>query len=1065
MTRVDGEARFEPFPLRDVQEAYWIGRGEGFTLGNVAAYGYYEYAGRGIAVERLDAAWRQLIARHDMLRMIVRPDGRQQILAHTPPCTSVVHDLRALPDAEAEDRLAAVRRRLSHQRLAYDRWPIFIVEVSLLPGDRARVHFGVDFIWCDAWSFRLLIQELSALYRDPAARLPPLSCSFRDYVLAEQRLRESSAYERAWQYWSARLDDLPPAPPLPVAREPDDISQPRFGRIVIELTPVQWRALRSRAGAARLTPTAVLLAVYSEVLALYGGESRFTINLTLFSRLPLHEHVERLVGDFTSLVPLVVDGRGRPSFVELARRIQGQLWRDIDHRLAAGPRLMRELARRLGTARAGLLPIVFTSLLGIEEEVDANEPLLVQDRRYALSQTPQVWLDFIVLEAGGGLYCAWQYVEELFPAETVAGLVESFSRRLNELADPHVSWEQLDPVAVLPHQRARREQHVLTEPVPAVRLEELFLRRAAEQPTAPAVITPSRTLAYSELAQRSALLAARLVAHGCRQRVVAVVMEKGWEQVVAVLAILRAGAAYVPIDPALPASRLQHLLSETDTPVVLTQSWVDERLSWPAHVARIAVDGLALEAVPASASLDCSASDLAYVIFTSGSTGLPKGVMISHRGAVNTIVAINRMAAITARDRVLSVSSLSFDLSVYDIFGTLAAGAAVVFPGAAEHPEPMQWIEAIGEHGVTIWNSVPALLQLVLEAAPGDEPRLATLRLAMLSGDWIPVALPAHLRGPCPSARVLAMGGATEASIWSNYKWIDAVDPAWTSIPYGRPLPNQSLLVLDGDGRECPIWTAGELYIGGAGVALGYWRDAERTSASFVRDPATGEPRYRTGDFARCLPDGEVEFLGRRDTQVKIGGHRIELGEIEQTLAQRPDIRSCVVAAMDDGRQHRTLVAYVVPATVPHPGAEPIRAELAARLPAYLVPRSIVFMDRLPLTANGKVDRAALPRPAATAGDTTTTRLSATPPITAAEQLVAGFWSQVLRLDGDVGVDADFFELGGDSLAATRVITRVNDAFGCKLSVGALFEHPTIAGLCALGSLDAALATQARANS
>ncbi|MEA2604953.1 MAG: hypothetical protein QOF89_5945, partial [Acidobacteriota bacterium] len=450
-----------------------------------------------------------------------------------------------------------------------------------------------------------------------------------------------------------------------------------------------------------------------------------------------------------------------------------------------------------------------------------------------------------------------------------------------------------------------------------------------------------------------------------------------------------------------------------------------------------------------------SAGDLAYTIFTSGSTGLPKGVMIEHRGALNTLVDVNRRFAVGPEDRVLGVSSLSFDLSVYDLFGLWAAGGAVVLPEASAGRDPARWLELMEVFGVTVWNTVPALMEMLVEYAQGRGARLpAALRLVLLSGDWLPVGLPARLRGlAAGQLEIVSLGGATEASIWSILYPVGEVDPGWRSIPYGRAMVGQSLQVLDAALAPRPVWVPGELYIGGVGLARGYWRDPEKTAASFVASPGTGERLYRTGDLGRWLPDGTIEFLGREDFQVKIQGHRIELGEIEAVLATHPQVRLAAVAAVGERQTGRRLVGYAVPEAGSALDAEELRAWLAGRLPSYMVPAAFVVLDSLPLTPNGKVDRRALPVPATAVRAADGRESVLRTPI---EELLAGIWEEVLGV-GRVGAGDELYALGGDSLHATRIVSRVHERLGVDVPLRVFFEEPTLAGLAR--SVEGALGT------
>ena len=405
---------------------------------------------------------------------------------------------------------------------------------------------------------------------------------------------------------------------------------------------------------------------------------------------------------------------------------------------------------------------------------------------------------------------------------------------------------------------------------------------------------------------------------------------------------------------------------------------------------------------------------------------------------MNTIDDINQRFQVSAADRVLAISALSFDLSVFDIFGLLSVGGRVVLTGEGAVRDPDRWVELVTRHGVTIWDSVPAILELLLSAT-GDDPCLRSLRLVMVSGDWVGLELPFRLWAQSPTARFIALGGATEASIWSNFHEVTEMPANWRSIPYGRPLANQLFRVVDAGRRDCPDLTAGELWIGGAGVARGYRGDPVLTAQRFVE--YQGLRWYRTGDKARYWPDGTVEFLGRADDQVKVRGFRIELGEVEAALAGSGVVRQAVVVVREDRAGDRRLVGYVVPAAgqVAEPGA--LRAHVAGVLPDYMVPSAVVVLDELPLSVNGKVDRGALPapefRPGARRG-----------PSSPREEILCGLFAEVLGVER-VGVEDSFFDLGGHSLLATRLISRVRSVLGVELGIRALFENPSVALLAA----------------
>ncbi len=1117
----DRAGRHQPFPLTDVQQAYWIGRSGAFELGQVGTHLYLEMDAPDIDLRRLGAALNRLIERHDMLRAVVQPDGRQQILEQVPPYEIALLDLEGRTPADAERELEAVRRRMSHQVLPADRWPLFEVRGSRLPDGRTRFHVSFDFLIGDAWSCQILLRELSALYTDPGAALPPLAISFRDYVLATLALEQSAAFERALAYWRGCLAELPPPPELPLARSPLELDQPHFVRRTALLPPAAWQRAKQRASRAGLTPSGLLLAVYAEVLAAWSKSPRFTVNLTLFNRLPLHPQIHELVGDFTSLTLCAVDNSQPAPFVDRARRIQDRLWEGLDHRLVSGVRVMRELARGHGGAARALMPVVFTSTLNLAPPEappattattadTAGEPEGPPPAQgYEISQTPQVWIDHQVSERRGWLNCTWDVVEDLFPPGLIDEMFAAFRGLLERLAAavPEAeageageaagalppAWRQdrweLAPAAQLAERAAINAAPALQAPPPGL-LHTLIAAPSAR----PAIAAPGRVLTYAELHHRAAALARQLRALDARPgTLVAVVMEKGWEQVVAAYGILGSGAAYLPIDPDLPAERRSWLLADGGVEIAVTQPWLEERFAlageWPRTLRRLTVraempegatrqhgadvadgaegaEGAEAAGGVVAAAPGQSAGDLAYVIYTSGSTGQPKGVAIDHRGAVNTVLDVNQRFGVGPDDRVFALSSLSFDLSVYDLFGTLAAGGTVVFPAADLRRDPEHWTERLDACGVTIWNSVPALLEMLVDfAAEQARPLPGALRLAMLSGDWIPVQLPDRIRALAPDAEVVSLGGATEASIWSILYPVREVEPGWRSIPYGRPMSGQTFHVLDEALAPRPTWVPGHLFIGGVGLARGYWGDAEKTAASFITHPRTGERLYRTGDLGRYLPGGDIEFLGREDSQVKVRGYRVELGEIEAALCRHPAVREAVVMAFAGDRPgDKRLAAYVVTgvaapvsppaaagtAVTPEPAATPeiheLREHLRRSLPDYMVPAAFVFLPALPLTANGKVDRQALPRPGQHRPEE---RRRYVAPRSEVETVLATICGEALGVER-LGVDDDFFELGGDSLMAVRAIFRIRKAVGVELPVRSFFDAPTVAGLATL---------------
>jgi amino acid adenylation domain-containing protein len=517
--------------------------------------------------------------------------------------------------------------------------------------------------------------------------------------------------------------------------------------------------------------------------------------------------------------------------------------------------------------------------------------------------------------------------------------------------------------------------------------------------------------------------------------------------VVAILGILKAGAAYVPIDPEYPRERVMFMLQDGRISVLLTERKVAARIG-DDLVGRVLLmdeesDKIGRESEENLES-GVAEDNLAYVIYTSGSTGRPKGVAIVHRGVVNNIRDLNDKYRVGEQDAVLAVSSMSFDMCVYEVLGTLAAGGKTVMAAGDDRRDPRNWVELIEEEQVTVWNSAPALLEALMDYAERYcANSLKGLKVAVLGGDWVPVTLPDRLSSIAEEVKVVVLGGATEASIHSVEFPVMESQAGRRSIPYGRPMRNQSCYVLDSRMQLAAPGVAGELYLGGMGLGRGYFCDPEKTAAKFPPDWLAGEPGvrlYRTGDLARYMPDGTIELLGRIDFQVKIRGHRIELGEIEAALKEQPGIDEAVVLARPLRTGDKHLVAYFVGETDASVAADELKPVLKSRLPEYMIPAVFMKLDAMPLSPNGKIDRRMLPSP-----DDVDCGLieECVAPRTPIEETLVEISKAVLGIE-EISVRDNFFNIGGHSLVAMQVISRLRDTYQVDLSLRSIFENPTI---------------------
>lgn len=920
----DPANRYAPFPLTGMQQAYLLGRSTAFAFGGVPCHGYAELDVAVLDTDRLERVWNRLIRRHDMLRAIIDADGTQRILPDPGAYRLTVVDATDDRDGSREHQL---RDRWAHKTYEIGRWPMCDLGVTHRPGGD-RLHFSVDFLIIDFLSTQLLLDQLLSGYENPSElSAEPSSLSFRDFVTAAVERTPTEADHR---YWTARMDNLPPGPDLPfVATAP---STATFSRRQMRLDAATWAAVTAAAQQAQVTPSTAVIAAVADVVAFWSAEPAFTLGLTRQNRPSEPAALNELIGDFTDLQLLAITGEG-VTFADRARELQARIWRDVQHAGISGLDVIRQLA---GSGRPTVFPVVITSSVGAVPP-DGLPARGLADVSYGITQTPQVALDFQAMESSQGLVVNLDSRDGVLSEDVLDATTAALAALLHRLAHPG-GWSATDPVGLPADQDQRRRQYLATSGrAPEGLLQDGFLRNVASRPDAAALVQHEQRHTYRQVHDRACRLADRLAADDLRPgALVAVVLPPGPDQVIAVLGVLLAGGAYLPIDAAQPAARTAQIISDAGATHLISDR---DLPGAPLEVVLVPGPDLSPTSPRRRTEPRTVPADLAYVIYTSGSTGAPKGVMISHAAAMNTIGDINARLRLVATDRILALSKLSFDLSVWDIFGTLAAGGTLVYPDRHREQDPSHWARVAADHSVTIWNSVPAQAQMLADfCTTGQEELPPLLRTVMLSGDWIPVELPDQLRGLAArpgSLQVIGLGGATEAAIWSIHHPIATVDSRWASIPYGTPLTNQTVHVLDHRRQPRPENVPGELYIGGAGVADGY-RNAEQLTVDRFLTGTDGERLYRTGDIGVFRTDLgaplTIELLGRNDRQVKIRGHRIEPAEVERAIEAHPQVKRAVVLAEGEPPRPRRLVAFLEPRTgASPPGLEAIADSAAAQ--------------------------------------------------------------------------------------------------------------------------------------
>ncbi|HXM55197.1 MAG TPA: amino acid adenylation domain-containing protein, partial [Candidatus Dormibacteraeota bacterium] len=952
---------------------------------------------------RLRAAAEALLRRHPNLRAgfvqrALRPPVQAIPRRADLPWREV--DLRRAPDAEAAlERLLAADRR---DRFALDRPPLMRVTLCDLGGGRLRLVLTHHHILLDGWSLPVLLDDLLALYRTGGEGLPP-PAPFRDY-LRWLRDRDAGAAERAWRGALAGLQE-----PCRLGSGGAAGTGPP-GRSELSLPAADSARILAAARAHGLTPSTLVQGAWAVLLAHLTGRDDVVFGIAVSGRPAEVEGIERMVGLCLNTVPLRARLRsGEPALAWL-RRLQAEQARLLPHHHAG----LGDVQRWAGLGQLFDTLVVFENYPAALTVQRARETAGARVARVTGRDANHYPLSLFAA-AGERLHLRLDHRPELIDRERVAGLLERVARLLGDLA--HAPETPVGALDVLrPAERARLVAQAAGPalPVPPATLHGLFAARAAAAGDAPALIGDGPAVTYAELDRRANGWAHRLRALGVGPEVVvALDLDRGAEAVVAALAVLKAGGAFVGLDPALPPARRRLVLESSGARLVLARPSLDE----------LDAAGPAPRAPEPAAGPD----HLVYVACTSGSTGVPRAVAVSHRAAVNYLLALQDRFPVGPADTGIQLASPAFDASVRDVFGALLHGARLVV-GADRH-DPRRVRDAMREHGVTVVQAiVPTALRALLAAFESGAP---ALRLVLVSGERLEPALCREAARLLPGVELVNLYGPTEATMTTTAHAVGASPPE-RGVPVGRPLANLQAHVLDPRLRPVPVGMAGEVCLAGAGLARGYLGRPAETATRFVADPygPPGSRLYRTGDVAWRRADGELELEGRRDGQVKIRGQRVECGEVEQALRAHPAVADAAVVARRFGAGDDRLVAYVVPAGEPIP--DDLRAHVAGLLPEHMVPAFVVPLDRLPVTPSGKLDRRALPPPDLDAG--------APPgaPRTPREEVLCGLFAEVLGRSA-VGPDEDFFALGGHSLLAVRLVGRVRGVLGVEAGVRALF--------------------------
>ncbi|HYK10701.1 MAG TPA: amino acid adenylation domain-containing protein [Gemmatimonadales bacterium] len=1023
-------------PLSFIQWQMWLM--DQFAPGN-AAYNFpwgLRLRGR-LNFAALEASFNAAIRRHEILRTTFAVEGGEprQVVHPDLAIRIAVTPLEHIPQDERE---AMVQRLATAESvLPFDvrRLPLIRAAVFTLGPTEQVLMVNLHHALADGLSVTRMLQEVDAGYRAIAAGgdpdLSPPALQYGDFAQWQRsQWADDAGHASAIDYWRRALGENLPVLELPGDRPRSTVRSFRGSNVYHRIPSDIVDGVRKLAARERGTEFTAWLAAYQVLLARYTEASDLVIGTPLGTR--EREELEPLLGNFLTMVGLRCDLSGNPSFVDLLRRSRDATFGALENAVPL-PVVMRHLAIERVAGRNPL----FQVLLDLQRHTALKIGDMEVEPFFFDLGVAQFDLGVHILHLDDGYVARFEYSTDVFDRETVEGMAAAFT----EVARHAIAHPEL-PALDLPMLGDNDRQGILgmsqgpATDVADVPVHALVEAQTARTPDRVAVRAGKVALTYADLDARASGVAGALRARGAeRGQRIGVCLERSDDLLVTLLGILKTGAAYVPLDPAYPAPRLRFMAEDAQLSLLVSTGAVAGWCSLPRE-RQVLLDVDGAELVPGGASDRPGAADPAYVIYTSGSTGTPKGVVVGHGAVVNLLTGMAEAPGLEADDVLLAVTTMSFDIAVLELFLPLCVGATVVVATREEARDGRALGSLLERHQVTAMQATPVTWRLLLEA--GWQGGGRTFK-ALVGGEALPGDLARALleRG----VELWNMYGPTETTVWSTCAHIE--DPA-ADITVGRPIANTIVRVLDSRRRLCPVGVPGELWIGGAGLALGYWNRPELTEERFIAGPegAPGTKLYRTGDRVRLRRDGMLEHLGRLDDQVKLRGFRIELGGIEANLARQPGVREAAAAVRPDEGGDPHLVAYLVVESGSEGMIEDLRTRLRAELPEFMIPSQYVVLETLPRTANGKLDYRALPAPAVELR----TGAPAVAPRTDAEVMVLEIFRDVLRRP-DAGVDDNFFDLGGDSLMAARLVLRLRDASGCDVPLGLLFERQTTAGL------------------
>ena len=1023
----DEQNRFKPFPLTNIQRAYIVGRGDDFELGNCSTHDYEEYEFKDYNHKKLEYAVNKVIERQDALRIVIT-DKYQVVLEKVDYYKIKEYEIE--DEEKLNDHLEKIRYEMKNEKLPIDKPPLFDIRVTRFK-ERAIMHCHFDCMMLDGWSQNLLLKEMLHYYINPNEELEEIKIQYRDYILHKMNNVDSEKYEEDKNYWIDKFKNTSFVPEITLKTDPLSIKNPEIKQFKTSITKEQWESIKDNAKSFEVTPFLVLVTIFSKVLERWTNNEKFFINIPNFNREFVDEQLKNVIGECSTFTYLEVDKSEEFNFIEEVKINQKRFWSNLAHNSLEGTEILKELWKSEGII-APTIPIVFTSLLDMEEHADN-----IIYKTIAQSQTCQVWLDVIVSEYNDELHFNFDTVKGLIDENLIEDMVCAFKNIADELSQSKENWlkEYYD---LIPQYQKDIIDKINTnfKELPDKTIQQLYEEAFDKYKDKIAVSSLNKRYTYGEFLEKGKNIARKLVSLNIQKNdKVAILIEKGVEQVASIFAVIMCGAVYVPISTEAPAERVKYCIENSESRIILSESSMRNKLDGLKNV-EILYDDEKYEFSERKVSFaKTDMDDIMAIIYTSGTTGKPKGVMVPQRGILNCIYYTTEIMNADDNDKIISISSHNHDMSMYDILGTFCIGAEVIVLNSMNWKDPSHWIELINKYKVSIWISVPVTFEMLLNYIEGTEVKLPSLRNVFLGGEAMSEGLLGRIRKAAPNVQIYNIGGPTETTMWSNiYKIKDE------EIHYGYPIANNQIYLLDNRENQVPFGVTGEIVNAGVGITNGYINNEDIGKNKYVFSKKFNKKMYRTGDIGRYLDNGCIEILGRKDSQIKINGKRIELEDIEKNILGYNGINR-VIILQTKGKENKLAAFYMSDNEI---DIRELKKWLGEKLPIYMIPKYIIRIDSIPTAATGKIDSNKLLNMIKFESKKDKSKISSEK----TEGILKEIYSELLESD-IVDMESTLFELGGDSLDSIKLLKSLNNRFKCNIPLSVILQDSSIKSIAA----------------